>query len=644
MVNPSTTLVAGSVVFYDTVAGLDLAKIGFTSNLGGSIFTPINDSFTFGIVKSVTTIAGIKKADVYLHGLIESSGVVASLLQPGETLTLGPLYLSKNYPGKLTAIPGGLSIYIGYALTADKFFLSPNNEALNQFFFNYKFNLLERPAGCPRLTSGVWSVAFPELTSVGWINAADSPFSSLAPVGATFFYNIPPEANVSLDTTLTAEEKTEAIDLRTALPPYPEHYTFMIINGLVQRAYTATYTDGKFVVNQAGLWWIGNAAGDQPWASDLVANVSSNHGIVGVTTNVGSNLFQATAHPLQNGDKIKLNSVTNQMPSPFNTNTYYWVINSHVNDFQLAAASGSSTPIVMTVTGQNTYVEFTPSLWNRFKGADWLRPRMNIHFVKVNPDYKLTTVTSLKSDSPAIKYVAAANQNIESTTGDLITKLAIANNSTTENPITNQAVKSVAYNGITGELDIKTGTVITELAEGSGIKIVTGTDGIAVISVSNVNFSGWVNEIEPENTRLENLGLHFYTNLTHPATSVPNGFVGKFLLPENLPTQNLQFSLVLFAKTTPGNGEVVKIHFEYAVSIPGTTLNNTITAGNGGNDISISFPSAYTAKQCFTFTSAALIIPAASLKSSSFVNFRISRKDATYLGDVGVVGIYWKIT
>lgn len=640
LVNPSSTLAANSVVFYNVESGLDLAQIGFSASAGQSVFTPIHDSFTFGIVKSVTT-AGIKKADVMLQGLVEKEGIVASLLQPNEALTLGPLYLSKTTPGKLTAVPGGLSIYIGYALTADQFYLHPNNEALNQFFFNYKFNLLERPAGIPMLITDNWSVTNPEPDKTGWLNVADSPFASLAPTNSSYFYNIPSAEDIAADNSLTEEEKAEANELRDALPPYPEHFTFMIINGLLQRAYTDTYQDGKFVINKAGLWWIGSASGHQPWSSDLVANISTNKGVFAVTTSTVNSKLGFVGHGLTDGVLIKVNGTS--LPTPLSSGIYYYVVNADANTFQLSTTLNGA-PITLLTNGSAVYVEFTPTVWGLYKGSDYLRPRMNLHFVKVNPDYKLTTVSTLTSDSPAIKYLNASNPNEVAKNGDILTRLEITNNVTAESPLTSQFIKSIVFNKETGAFDILTGKGVTELAEGTGIKLTTSVEGKTIVSVSNFNFGGAVTDIEPENSRLETLGLHFYTNLTHPSTSVPNGFVGKFQLPENVPTQNLQISMLLFPKTTPSSGETVKIRFEYSISAPNVVLTDARISGNSGNDISISFPTGTVARKTFIVSPSSLIIPASALKNSAFVNFRIERKDSTYTGDIGVVGVYWKIS
>lgn len=622
-----------SVVYYNTTApaGLDLAQVGFSANVSGTLFTPLNDSFIFGIVKS-NIVSG--KTDIYLQGLIEESGIVTSLLQSSETgqtpnstiNPLGPLYLSKVQPGKLTSVPGGLSLYVGYAVSPDKFFLHTHTEGLNQFFFNYKFNILDRPIGNVSYSEGNWEISNPDLNKVGWAPVSSFPESFLRPIDASFFYNIPANNKIDLDDTLSLAEKNEAKELRAVLPPYPEHYTNLTVNGVVQKTRDTQNPDGKFEINNAGLWWIGDGRDQQPWASDILDTVQlSAVSSTGIFT-------EASPSGLVNGDKIQLSG---GLPTGTDAGNYYYVVQRNGFTFKLAS-SLNGTPIDITTNGTVFKIDYTPNIWNKFRGSDHQRTRILLQFVKINPDYKLTTVTSIQSNSPAVSFFKNTNPDEKASTGDVLLVLKIA--STVTGELTSpRSVKEINFEEVSGKLEIEYQKTVNEIRAGSGI-IVSNVAGVATVSSATANFSGVVTDFEPENTRFEMLGLHSYINFTDPASTLANGLVGKFLLPANLPAQKLQFILSMFSKGTGTSSYNFK--FEYALSSPNVTLNdNRVT----NTSLSVSFPTGYTANTCMLFSPSDMSIPATSLKDNAYVNFRLERLTNTNSTDVGLIGISWKL-
>jgi len=574
------TVVIGDIVFFDPSVGLlKKAQKGFTSS-GNN---PINDSFVLGIVKSVDTTQG-SHADVYVKGLIEVSGILASLdvsstspSSPASSpLTTGPLYLSKMYPGKASNNPGGLCVYIGYALSANQVLLDPRNESINQLFFNYKFDLLDRPIGTPAIdANGNYQVNNADTAKTGWIdinNAAlptsiSSTFPKyLIPTTAVYYYWIPPGSQITEDTTITAEEQNTALALVNSFPPYPYSFTYLTVNGVNQSMWSPSNQTGRFYVNSAGLWWIGGTPGEQPWANDLSLS---------------------------------------------------WI----------------------------------PSQWATVKGSDYLRPKINMQFVKMNPDYQLTTVTALSSTTPCLIVKDGKNPSAltgvatgTKLTGDVALQLNLTSATATSLDTTGTFVRGISVDTSTGTLTALTSPGISSLIAGAGVAVnqLDSDPSQWVISASSTGISGVVEDIEPENARLENKGLHWYITLTDP-TTFPSGFVGKFLIPRNTPKQDIQLYLNLFTSETGASGKTLGLAVEYAVSAPGTIIDDTVFPLDA---ISIPFGGSYVTSKAFT--SPAIVIPSSVLTGvtdNAYLNFRVTRiPSGDFTGDVGVIGVSWKIT
>jgi len=286
-VHPDATFGVGlSVAYYKedvNGTGLDKAITGFSSSNARSMYAPTDSNFTFGIVRGLN--ASGTKADLYIHGLCELSynlddavyGLIEQDASSPETFEVGPYYLSRRYPGKITKNPAGIPVYVGYALSKTSFLLQPSVDEFSQFFINYRYNVLDRPAGTPLLTTGTWTL--PDTTAasavgkLGWVTASATVLPGVAiPAGAKFFYYIP-GGDYQYDDNLTDNEKIEASELKAALPPIPSNFVQITVNGITQRLMDDYTPDGIYSVDQYGLWWYSDEDGKQPWASDLASGV-----------------------------------------------------------------------------------------------------------------------------------------------------------------------------------------------------------------------------------------------------------------------------------------------------------------------------------------------------------------------------------
>lgn len=634
LVNSDTPVTALDVAYYKIGSGLTPAKVGFSADVNTTHFTPIQDSFAFGVVKEVVAVDGQSVATVYLQGLLDGIDL-GSMLNGGESVVPGPLYLSNSEAGKLTRFPGGLTVFIGYAISTTQLLLHPNYDSLNQLFFNYKFDIVDRPAGIATLTSGTWAVEFPDTTKLGWIPVANSPYSSLAPSGSVFYYNIPQESNMLADVSLSETELSNAVALKHALPPWPHHFTTVHVNGILQHAVDPDHLDGSYTINHAGLWWHKAADESQPWASNLRSSSQ-------VTFDTGANTVGLTAHGLADGTRVSFQSSNGVMPVNLAVNTVYFVRDSAANTFKLAATSGGAALTLGSLTGTPVIV----LSWLSNKGSAQLRPKQQLNFVKLNPDYKTATVSSIQPfddntvrTSRSLKFLSADDRISEKQTGDLLAKFQITNSLATQSPITNKAVKSVSFDNMTGTLTVTQAPVVTGLNYTEGLTAVAGPDGVWTLSLANFTAAGQVDEIEPEDCDYLYRGLHSYLRLKNPAGTAKTGFVGKVKLPTSLPSgKNFKVKLLMFGTTTSVNS--AKFKFEYAVSAPGT-ITDTVTRTNSGNDISVTGFTAYTAA---LVANSYFEVPAAVLQSDGFVNFRLSRVySADYTGDIGVLGVTWAI-
>jgi hypothetical protein len=264
--------------------GIKRALSEFGNSLSTAFYSPNISSYGFGITQNISNTS----ADVYMEGLLSLTSPlddpVNGLLDISstgvrETFSPGPLFLSSKTPGLLTGTPSGLSVYIGYAIDDSTIILNPQVDQFSALFYSVQLQVLDRPAGTPVNTGGVWTITSPDLTRLGWVPVSVLPTSYTIPSGATFFYNIPnvfttDNADNSGAGSLSTFEKQQATLLLNLLPPDPAAQSILTTNGVSQIQVNSTDVNGKngiYSIDQYGLWWYSNTAPTQPWAEDLAS-------------------------------------------------------------------------------------------------------------------------------------------------------------------------------------------------------------------------------------------------------------------------------------------------------------------------------------------------------------------------------------
>ncbi len=290
--------------------------------------------------------------------------------------------------------------------------------------------------------------------------------------------------------------------------------------------------------------------------------------------------------------------------------------------------------------------------WPDHKGTDYKRPKQQLQFVKINPELKLSAVTSLKpfkdsqnDTSKVLQLLSSADPTKTATVGSLLAKFNLGVNALTAAD-SNVAINTIAYNPLTGNLDTTSGKVVSSI-EGNGNILVAESvpnSGKFIISSNTNSFSGLVNSIEPENARFDEytFGLHSSLILPYPSGGKLSGLIGKFLLPGAVSTNfPLSFTIWLYGATSATGINAFK--FEYAITKPGTALSTATVSKT------ITLPSTtYVANVPIKFVpiDTLMQIPGSALAGDSFVNFRLQRAtqgSSPYTGDVGIIGISWNI-
>ena len=541
--NPSVAVVNYSVVSFDSTdtvrQGLVRSAVGFTNNNQDQLFRPESKSFVFGVVKSISGTV----ADVYLRGLIKLNAgetFQEKFIVSNEIFEAGPYYLSKAEPGRLTSKPGGIALYVGYAMNQSTFLLNPQADTFNQLFINYRFELLGEELG----------------QSVGWKSVQNNQIGK--PEGATHYYEIPVSNAAILASTMTAPfggqldlaRKDETILLKTVLPLFPASftYTFATQNGVILKQRIAVNDTGHYAVNAHGIWWYGVAA------------------------NIGPGI----------------------------------------------------EPITLQIS-------------------------------KLNPDLQFSAVTSLEPDNEdgsdkVLTLINPLSKAIKSV-GDLqINFNLIILDEALQLSSELKVISALRYD--LGNLKIQKTPVISKI-ESSTIGVETNlVTGVCTLTdASQGGLSGTISSLEPENARLEYLGLNSYLALPNPSIGYVSGFIGKFHIPRTTSSLNgLTLKLVVsYIGSTSSAATNVPFSCSYAVSklediltdvsiaVPITLSSSLSLSGAVANASYV----AKTLKKKTIFT-----IPGTQLASNAIVNFRLQRTGGStiadsYTGELGVVDVYW---
>lgn len=660
--------------------GIAPAVVDFTTTSAySSAYTPSNSSYAIGLVK---TVSG-DSADVYIWGLVTldydlddaTYGIIQSdEADPDSEFLPGPFYLSRTEAGKITRNPGGIAIYLGYAFDRRTFLLAPNVSEFNQFFTTYRFNLLDRPSGTPSLSGTDWTITGVTEVSgdggvnhVGWIPVDDlvgGPLESFIPDGATFFYNLPSEAEILADSGMDSDSvmRLEQAELMKTLPPNPTSVTLLTVNGIIQSS-ISNDPDGVYLVNTAGIWWFSDQDGQQPWASDIPDSV-----VVTFDNTTNEMTVPDGAFEVDDAFRIKLDGGA-VIPTGLAEDTTYYV--------KTATPSGSDQIITFSTTKGGAEVAFTTDgsgtiripqvyIWKFAKGTDEYRPRMLLQFLKFNPALRDSIVTSIKkfnNASDALTFYGPSKAT-EASTGDLYARLKLNFEDGTDATSSATAISNVIYDEETGVIEVTNTPVVSKLTAGSGILITqVSTDGVEepgsyLVSSTSGQQAGRVSNIEPDGAELLYEGLHSYLNM-QPYSTLPSSLIGKILLPANVPDADMSLILFLIGGSSlslGGSAKNVAYDFSYSISKPGSVLSAATTPAT----LTFAIPNstaAYTAKTCFKVggvTASTYSIPLSGLKipATAFkggdcaVNFKLARvnpSSGAYTGDIGVVDIYWKI-
>jgi hypothetical protein len=649
------------------------------------------DVYTFGLISEKYILSAVLDSDNFTSGVpVKNSG---------------PLFLSNFEAGKLTFSPAGLMVYAGFALDLHNIFLNPSPDGLNTLYYNYRFTLLDRPAFTPKLTAGVWArdtgvtdSAVDIQKRVGWIPCDQLPsaIQSLAPsagIGtALFYYWLPTsDSTIDADAGLTALEKAEAKVANRALGPFmPGIHASLFVNG-VALPYRRSATDGgQWCLNNAGIWWYGDASGlasdgTQPWDSNLnrtiVATVNTTSDEITLTYKKGGGSY--TAHGLAADDPVRFikglaalddgasdttmpNVTINSVNGSLTEYTTYYV--RTVNGALITLKTEDEHAVDFTSAGTGTiYLQHTPKSWAdnsiNISARGWKesRPTMVLQFTKAAPDLKDIVVTSLQPEDGAVKKATGVLTFLDTTTateathGDLTvqfdlpfnTELQVADTAVTVPtgysalvPYTAQAVKKLAWNNTTAKMDVEVGPAVTRIIGYGGIQALTNDiTGECAISFDSA-FSNLVLSVEPEGSRLEYTGLHSYLTLDY--NMAPCGYVGKFLLPEVLPSVGsdafLRLQLYGFFKTAPSSA--LSFKFDYAITKSTALIQSGITSVSP-----ITYSLTGKAKDAFYLISVPEFkIPVSELAGHAFVNFRIHRLKTGFTGPFCVLGTYWTIS
>ena len=706
-----------AVVYYrddNGGSGLSRASTGFSTSPTNSMFQPNNSNYIFGIIRNINPG---NLADCYIQGMCDFSipiddpysGLIEySLDQYGNrikpTFNVGPYYVSRKMPGKLTQNPDGLPVYVGYAVSPTKFFLQPSVDEFTQFFINYRYNILDRPVYPPVLSNDgtTWSIPTPNGSPnnpnrLGWIAATSDNLPGYtiptSPSGqvAKFLYYIPSNLTSGPDSTiLNSNEIAEAIELGGNLPPVPSNFVQILANGIVQRYADVNSPDGIFSIDNYGIWWFSNQANTQPWADDiLTASPGGTWDPTAWETYKGSNfrrprLFISFAkfNPAlrtQLVSSVNPYNITANPPTGTQPNN-----SSNFISFQLKNKPGESSTtgdLLVNVTpkfikrGYSDLPEIASATWSAgipsvitFASPHGLNSSTSITlsgFYDVNNSWNSVFSATITSTTQVSIVGPTANPIVIGTA-------AISNNATSV-PVSSSvnstytagsAIADLTWDNIQGKFTKKVTPVVAKLVGTGGINVspVSGSPGAYNVSYLSGGAYGLVDSIEPVNSRLEFRGLNSYIKFPYnnPVT-VPYGLIGKIVLTKDA-FNNAPLNLVLQVfGNTPYNANSTNtnlaITFEYSATSaqngsasPSTLgINNTVGLTSfSSSRVILSMPTGgYTAYTPINLTGG-LTIPSQYIGKDTVVNFKLTRtltgSANDYTGDVGILGIYWGIT
>jgi len=596
---------------HENQSGISKAITGFSSSSTSSMFSPNKSNYAFGIVKTIYSAE--KTADIFTEGLcefeVDIDDPVLGLIQKDgtnvEPFEVGPYYLSRKTPGKITKDPAGIPVYIGYALSKRRFLLHANVDEFSQFFINYRYHALDRVAGIPSNSGGTWTIATPDTDKLGWVPVS-AVSSIVAPAGAVFYYNIPSIAILSdptapnYDAALAAFEREEALDLKKFLPPVPSNFIQLSIDGIIQRYKDAYDVGGIYSVNEYGLWW--HSSSTVPWSSSYPNQAPSDW--AAIKTTLGDDRPNVFISFSKFNPALRTQLVSSL--APFNT-----------------------------VADQSTnFIKF---------------------YSKDNPSQIAATGDLLVKILAPFYPVGFSAPTFTFPTGTASTYTA------------NRAIAALEYTPALGGFKTAITPVVAKVVGNAPIQATESPTGSGIWNISYLSdgITGFVDSIEPINARLEFRGLTSFLKLP-PPTSTPYGLIGKIVLPKGyLNNKKLMLKLNLFGDTVYGaSAEARNIALQMEYSAVTSADSAAFSQVPNHNQIvspvaytptinPIEMPltvegSGYTQYEVRTLVETNLSVPADFVYEDSVVNFKLMRVATSdtansYVGNIGLISIYWEI-
>jgi hypothetical protein len=591
----------------ESTGGLSLATTGFSASAYSSMYSPKNSNFIFGITKSIyyKNNNSDLTADVYIEGLCEfdvdiddeNYGLIQKVAGGVEEFSVGPYYLSQKSPGKLTKDPSGIPVYVGYAINKRQFLLSSNVDEFSQFFINYRFHVLDRVAGVPVKSSNTWTIEDADITKLGWVPVDE--LSIDAPETAVFYYNIPGSEQLTADVGLDEFEKQEAAELIKFLPPVPNNFVQLYINGILTRYKDDFDAEGYFSINEYGIWWHTDEDGKQPWSDSYPSNKTPDD-------------WKDTIKPITIADSRK----------------------------NIFMSSSKFNPALRT------------QLVSSLKGLN-LSTDKSYKFLKLYSKDNLSRESAtgdlfFSVEAPSNYYGYKANfttQDINVLTDDFVYPSVRSADFTAD-----RAVAAIKYSKEDGVFKTAITPIVAKITGSGNLTVTDLGSGVWNISYLSQGLTGFVDSLEPINSRLEFRGLTSYLKLPSPtsATATPYGYIGKITLPSGYPTGrqlNLIFHLFGDTALTSAANSAVAFSFEYAVVGIGDKINlypdTSITTAQF--NLTATTYEAYAAQK---IVHASIYIPANKIVSDSCISFKIIREYVStnsYAGNIGLLGTYWEI-
>jgi hypothetical protein len=616
-----------TIVYYRSDSqgeGLSRSITGFTSSQSSSMFSPKDSNYTFGITKMIYT--NTKTADLYIEGLCELAVPLdhpeRGIIQPGETFSVGPYFLSAKSLGKITRDPSGIPVYVGYAISNSKFLLHTNVDEFSQFFINYRYHLLDRVAGTPHNHEDVWTITDSDLSKLGWVAAEDS--GNPVPEGAVFFYNIPnTSAELDADIELEDYERAEALELSRDLPPVPANFIQLYTNGTLERYNNDYDPDGTFSVNEYGVWWFKDKEGEQPWSSGYFGTVLDKTWgeIKTILADYRIRMFVSF--------------------SKFNPALRTQLVRAIAPFDSIDESSGDY------VNKPSNFIKF----YNKDIPSE-TAPTGEL-LVDINPVFDLYGYRPSSATTDAEDFTYPASPRAPSYTA-------------------NRAIAALKYHKPDGTFKAVVTPVVAAIEGRNGISVTPkpSSPGAYIIDYTSKGLIGQVDSIEPINSRLEFIGLNSYVKLPPPSTT-PYGLIGKIIIPRGyVSARPLKLNFHLFGdKDIALNSTYRNIAFQFeysAVATANNELSSSYTLINSNRYSPavnpVEFPlvtssitaNNYTAFTSIKITDESFIIPANFVREDSIINFKILRVSTTaasnsYGGNVtgganvGLLGVYWEI-